>query len=349
MNNNNSSSSPQDSAGGLSSEIGDLTISEDEVEVEPRLPPVPEPVIRVPTIAPRPEAVRLDLRTRIEKKGTWFLQNLSLSSRYYARVPGERQFQSAGSDNDQVDMLLVINDASRYTRAELLREIEQQLDRTREYSRDRVIEGRTGIWRRLHTNPAGRRHLMDFDVLIEELRRLDGEMHTNDQSNAANEIFASMLEAHDWDPETIRDSGLGSELMHYAAFYFLGRLRYLRDESRRNPDWATELHNPVQQGADVQIDDFISNHGITTVVWEFSTRLHAPNLRADVRTVEWFANWAHLFHRNDSHGWETVPQLNTDMMDFAFERNYCFSHTLGALLGKSALATSALRGKPHPS
>ncbi|KAI0834751.1 hypothetical protein F5Y06DRAFT_151198 [Hypoxylon sp. FL0890] len=342
-NNNNDNGPPQDPGAGLSTGITNLSITGTQNQPasgtgdnnpstqgppapHPRLQPFPEPEIIVPTIPPRPEAVRLDLRTRIQRKGSWFLQNLSLSSRYYARDPAERQFQSAGEEAEPFDILLMIRDASAYgTREELMQEIANQLDQTDEYSRDRRTEDPT--WRRLHTNPEGKRHLLDFDTLIEELRRMDADIRLNDQSNAANQLFTAICEAYNWDVQTIQNSGLHRDIMQYVALHFIGRLRFLRDEERRNPEWNNE-----NVDAEAARRRTLSEQELNFIVWEFSIRIHCPDVRSDIRMVEWFANWAQQFNSRDSHGWEADPRLNVDAVSFIFERVYYFPRSLGITL-----------------
>ncbi|OTA94654.1 hypothetical protein M434DRAFT_256936 [Hypoxylon sp. CO27-5] len=303
---------------------------------DPALREMPPSEITVPRIPARADIVSESWKKRIESNGTWFLKDLSFSSRYYARNPRDRGFHSAGDQDEPIDVVLLVKDVQKYTSQEdLVEEITRQLsEQTEEYSRDFVPE--TGKHRRLHTNEPGREFLLDFDTLIEEIRKLEYEVRKNAQDNAAKNIFNAVCEAYNWDPQKVRDTGFHHDLIYYGCYYFASRLRFMRDVLLRD-------RPPSRGGQERGVPPILNN-----ISWEFSNRSHAPDLRGDLRVVEWYSDWAQHFSMRQSDQWTTDPRLKRDDINTMFENVYGFHPSIGWFLCKLPMPPNFFVIKTHP-
>ncbi|KAI1375093.1 hypothetical protein F4677DRAFT_140805 [Hypoxylon crocopeplum] len=289
--------------------------------------PLPSPVIKVPRLPAGPDAVLKDMRRRMSSKVTWFVQGLSLKSRYYARQPSERIPYPDGADSDPLDVLVLLKDIGNVSREELVQQITEQVNQTREYSRD--TEWETGTYRRLQANPLAADFLRDVDTLIEELRRMEAEMRMNDQTAAVTRLFSTICETLGWDPKSIRDTGLQHELMGAVSLTWSARLRWMKG--------IVNKKHLVEEGVkpeELEVYDRQQNT-MNNLVEHVNRRLHGPALRPDVRAIEYMCNWAASLVARDRDGWESHPRLTPEYARFLFEHSYEIPYATAVVLSRS--------------
>ncbi|KAI0139465.1 hypothetical protein F4776DRAFT_616253 [Hypoxylon sp. NC0597] len=284
------------------------------------LRPLPPPTMEVPKLPTISETVNADWKFRAEYRGSWYLKDLDLTSRYYGRETAERMFQSAGDESDPIDLLLVIKDVQKYDHEELLGVISKELEQGQPYSRD--YNPTTNKFTRLHANPAGREHLLDVDRILEQIRKFERELRRSDETNAATDVFSAVCQAYNWDPASIRDAGFHQDFMYYASFFFVSRLRFMRDQVIRNQPKGTNFWEIVG----------IPDRVLNVMAWEFSNRIHSPNLRGDILMIDWYTNWAGQFSIRESDAWARDPRLSGQDIKQLFQRSYEFHVPMGIIL-----------------
>ncbi|KAI0118998.1 hypothetical protein F4814DRAFT_410192 [Daldinia grandis] len=276
-----------------------------------RQPTIPLPV----SLRPHMDTVNDSVRSRIQTRGKWFMKFLPTTSRYYAREPAEKHAIMQGEEHNPYDLMIVLKDAHELqTPEDFMDAVMNELTNAGEYSRDRdstdvVATGERAI-RRMHANTAGWDVLEDFDLILEELNKLQIELDTYARGNSADRLFTSIADAYDWDVTELRKSGFHHEIMNYVGFTMMGRLRYMRDFYRKG-------RNNLPDG----VRDLLDETSITLSTRYFSSAVHSASMADDVRAVEWFSNWA--VHFPGRHNREFPrPQLDSATAIGLFEGVY---------------------------
>ncbi|KAI1799753.1 hypothetical protein F4811DRAFT_74194 [Daldinia bambusicola] len=295
--------------------------------------PVPEPEVYVPYLGPRASTLEADEISRIQTRGRWYIRSLPVMSRYFTREPAEKAELASEHRHDPYDLVLVLKDAHRLqTPEDFVEAILRELSTTGEYSQEIASHGkaeRGGLpTRQTHANRAGRDLLEDFDLIIEEILKLQGELEIANQANSADRLFEAIAEAYGWDSTELKKSGFHQEIMSYVGIAMMGRLRYIRD--------FVQFDHATQEG-DIMND--IDDSTITLATRQFSAAIHSASLADDVRMIEWYSYWSALFPGRHRREFEMNPHLNTQKMLNLFRDVYGFEHKYAVrLLSDSGFA-----------
>ncbi|KAG4220511.1 hypothetical protein PC116_g31010 [Phytophthora cactorum] len=260
-------------------------------------------------------------------RGHWYLKSLPVLSRYFTREPAEKAAIISGEEHDPYDLVLVIKDAHTLQEPEdFVEAVMRELANTGEYSRDMAAHDQIGVWgaratRRTHTNLAGRDLLEDFDLIIEELINLQCELERSNRANSADRLFETIADAYGWDSTELKKSGFHQEIMTYVSQAMTGRLRYMRDSARWNSP-------PGQQNQTIGDEP-----SIVLSTRYFSSALHSACIADDIRTVEWFSNWAALFPGRHSREFSS-PKIDTNMILELFQQVYLTPYKNAVRLGE---------------